>query len=429
MYSLSMGNKLSMHSHQRLFCFANSFFIWALLLFLSGCQSPPNLVSRPALAPQAQLPASCESGQRQPAGYSCRSIFQGQVEAIEPLERFSKRLDILRKDVSGRTSDLELLNAFATDDSRTVTLHLQALGKIYEIALGSHGDRKAMTKFREEVKFFEGQSGDYMRLLTLKKLINSEKLPPAFAQALEKKLRLEEATAIAKFRKAGWIPDPLAKIAKLEKNLQKIDFQKIKKDRKAMLTAMIEYVDETRDSVRNLGEVINKPEYEEADLEAGVHNLRRKLRWVALLARAADGVFVFAPNDDRLSGRLTPPEEKSALAELEDLYGDSKYIDLQPPDPLAIEIDRPAMLDLVKLVTELGAIKDYKESYLDFVDFIMENQLAENRGAAEVIAERAATAKFGAVEVEKTGEASYQYYLAKDPLKRLRASLRRALDQ
>jgi hypothetical protein len=92
-------------------------------------------------------------------------------------------------------------------------------------------------------------------------------------------------------------------------------------------------------------------EFDFTQIESGLHEVRRKVRWLSILPAALDGLFVRpdeAPMDDPLSKYFTPAVLTSPFNHL-------------PPKkdvPSPILLDSPAFLALSWFIAELGTYKD-----------------------------------------------------------------------
>jgi hypothetical protein len=105
------------------------------------------------------------------------------------------------------------------------------------------------------------------------------------------------------------------------------------------------------DCAKTMQEKLEAREFDFSQLESGLHEVRRKVRWLSILPAALDGLFVRpdeAPTSDPLSKYFTP----AVLA--------SPFNHFPPKKDVAspIVLDSPAFLALSWLIAELGAHKD-----------------------------------------------------------------------
>ena len=96
-------------------------------------------------------------------------------------------------------------------------------------------------------------------------------------------------------------------------------------------------------------------EFDLSDLEGGVHEIRRRLRWLSIYAASFSGLIQLGPQDEGASdlARYARP----------DVLG-SKHIQLPAPASGALEVVKPIVLPwdlwgaLSSVIQDLGAIKD-----------------------------------------------------------------------
>ena len=105
------------------------------------------------------------------------------------------------------------------------------------------------------------------------------------------------------------------------------------------------------DSTNDLKDKLSEGGFDFDELEAGVHELRRKIRWLSILPASLDGLFVRregGPIDPALAAYCTPK-----------VLG-SPYNRFAPREDVSdpIELESSSFLAVSWLIAELGALKD-----------------------------------------------------------------------
>lgn len=346
----------------------------------------------------------------------CIQIYGVESDRIQPIDRFFTRLENLKSVLSNKSSDSEVVDALAQETSRTILLQLQALPKIYEASEYTARDIKNALAFRKEIKLVEGQLGFYMRQIELYDRTSPTEVAPQIVDYLKTNMAQSKIKLIGELRESGWLPDPSAKIDALTKRISKIEFKNRKKDQKRQVKALLDLMAATRSEIAELGKYFYKEKFDHEDLEAGLHTVRRALRWITVMISSSDGIYFY----DYLGQR------SAELDALESKYGSSKYLKIKSDSRVGLPLNREAMLQLTRLVTELGLLKDYRESQLDLNDALLAGKFMSSAKKAAVFAEQKMSERFGYINVEASARALYEEYLAKDPLKVLRRDLRQA---
>ncbi|MBC7742027.1 MAG: hypothetical protein H7061_07515 [Bdellovibrionaceae bacterium] len=354
------------------------------------------------------------------------SIFAAQLQCqdlflagrTEPISRFETRLSRLNELLPATLSPDQVINSMNSESVRAILLQLQGLAKIYELSNYENVDLTKFSEFRAEVKEFEDHLGTYMRRRELLKHVIDTQVSPKVLAAIETEVIRERDILKSFMLEKNWLPNPAKKILFLEKQLQEVTFPKKKEDQKMRAKGIIKLIKHYRSSIENLATYIYKPNYNEADLEAGLHSFRRELRWVILAIGSSDGQFYNRP----------PKNSSPELQQLESSYGQSKYLDMAPPQVDALQLNRQSMLILTKLVDQLGRLKDFKESQLDLVRALKAAKSFIDPVAAQKFAYDRMADTFGLIDVELETRKLYEFYLQSDPLKELLNTLKRQID-
>lgn len=351
------------------------------------------------------------------ATLSCGQFYGVPSARIQPADRFAVRLEGLRKALANKTSEGEIVEALAKEHSRTLLLQLQALPKVIEASDYSADDIKNALAFRKEIKVVEGQIGYYVRQIELFERTSPTSVSPELVAYLKNNVELSKQQLIVKLKESGWLPDPNRRIDSLLKRVSKVDFKGRKKDQKRQVKALLDLMSSTREEIADLDRYFYKEKFDHEDLELGLHTMRRALRWMSVIVSASDGLYYYeySPNSS--------PETQA----LEAKYGSSKYLKLKTDPEISLPLNRGAMIQITRLVTELGVLKDYRESQLDLNDALLVGKFISSAKKAAAFAELRMAEHFGTIDVESAARALFEEYLAKDPLKILRQDLRRAL--
>ncbi len=222
-----------------------------------------------------------------------------------------------------------------SNDLRTPMFMLQACGRIFSKIY----DSDVLEALKEDFKQIEDLLGaiDYYLASSnnLKDLI-----PEAYISFFNQKA-IENTQKLAKvLNENGWLSGQ--KIYQIEQDLDSTDWEKDRKEIKKFYTKAIEKIDE----------FVTELDFKFTDLEAHVHELRRKVRWLSIYPQALQGVFAYDEftnsTPDYLQKYLTEGVMKSPFNVL----------------PTNIQIEKPIYLEkghylaMSWLISELGKIKD-----------------------------------------------------------------------
>lgn len=367
-------------------------FLLPLILAVVSCAHSPE-------------PARCPSG-----AAACETVFA--EKRATPYEHFSLRLDVIRAAVSSVHAEGEIIEALNTEAARGALMQLQETSRVYSHTAVSSKDAGRIDWIRKQAKGLEDALGAYQRAKSLQARVTASgtKSEP-LNEAVSREVVKAEAASLARLKEMGWLPRPETKISEIEKELGKIEFEKHAK--RAALAATAKYFEELRASVQNLERYFKSDNYTEEELDLGLHTVRRNLRKVTIVLRSFDGLFEY--------GELPAmPEARELLKK----YGNTKYNTLPVASPGSVKIDFRAALLISRYVTELGLLKDGKETELDLERLLLEEKIAKSPKAARV----RAAAIFGTTRVEADGRRYYNEYLKEDPLAAIVDNLRAELN-
>lgn len=384
------------------------FFNLSLLLLLNACSSAN--VQR------------CPSGDE-----ACGPVLaKNNLPPVEPLVRFREllvRLQIYQKD--GRTPKTkdELIVYYTSEGLRNVLLQIEGLCKIYEDGGLSKKDTKHLKDFHKEMKAFEDIMGQVSLRKTILKIAeelekqNPGSVNPILIASLRERLVQVQDAHYGYLEQNGWLPDPKRKVADLVKYLEKIDFKKAEADQRQIAEDYLILAKHNRDKIKDLHPFIFKDHYTVDDLEAGMHEFRRTIRWMTLILHAARGVFAYSDKVD------ADPE----FAELYNQFKDNKYFLLEEASIGHFSMDKFPFLRLSKLINDLGTLKDTKEAQLYLAEALYKSGVESNEADAAEKARKMALAYYKLADVEPEAQKIYTYYSKRDPLKDIIENLKREL--
>ncbi len=268
------------------------------------------------------------------AAYGVRS------PATRPRERFHRWLAELHDALVGlpaTSRKRDVVQPAIDVDVRRIAFMLEGLYRIY---LGCGGG--SFEKGLGQVKRLEDGLGrvDYCR--TMHAAAVDARLPVDALAWLAKQVKDAEK-ALGKQIAKRWRPDEdgrIRGIAKLVKRLEAAPLDDVAADRTYVALAIANEMDR-----------VGRGEYDLDELEAGVHELRRDVRWFPIYFTALDG---FATLDETLN----PIEAYEPL--LRDPAASSKYAQLaaSPAEPDPIRLSRSLYIANTKWIAELGDLKD-----------------------------------------------------------------------
>jgi hypothetical protein len=172
------------------------------------------------------------------------------------------------------------------NNARTPLFMLEALAKMYT----SFHNRKKFTKIKEHFKLLEDALGaiDYYDMVS-KDLANNKKIPAPIITYLQAQSREKLQSLNEILTENDWLLPEGNRITKIQKKLGEIDWL----EEEAEVTLMNEFYGESIYAIVEFTQDIN---YKFANMEAEVHELRRKLRWLSIYPQAIRGAIQFGKN-------------------------------------------------------------------------------------------------------------------------------------
>jgi hypothetical protein len=257
-----------------------------------------------------------------------------------------------------------LVELVMSKDLRRQVFLMEGISKLYTELHGEPAERVYVG-----VKGLEDRLGHYS--MTKSNLAAAEKVGAApEAVALLKKdveaSRLSLKTLLAD----EWMPDAKGRIPAMRDIVEKWGEAKwgsADKDLKAVRAELS----------RRLEKIESTP-YDMNELEDGIHELRRQLRWFPIYAESLNGVFQL--DDTSNPVKAYEPLLKAPIAT-------SKYVNLPPGDRERVTIALPKSVycALMQLTLDLGALKDTGEPLHFIADAYVRAGLADAAGAKKTV--------------------------------------------
>lgn len=290
----------------------------------------------------------------------CSDIYSRWYEAKKHygLQIFKRNLDRLQEilEQTKKMSASKKIEFFMSSDIRIVFFRLQSLARAYELLYQS---QPLFTEKRAFFKKFEDDLGKidlYISLAKISDQLNYKKLTSYFNAkknaAIDKFLEdlstesLDENTGI--------------KLKSIYKELSEFEkWDKPKKDLKLQVVGLISWAEKLHKDI-----VARK--FTQEDIEKGLHELRRRVRWLLIHIQAFNHLATF--NEEKQVHAEMMTHLKDLLAKNPKLF-ESPFMKLASPDiqnPILIPHTGYAML--TETVTSIGVLKDKAEYDIFFAD-------------------------------------------------------------
>ncbi|MGG9964506.1 hypothetical protein [Ferruginibacter sp. SUN106] len=227
------------------------------------------------------------------------------------------------------------------NNARTPLFMLEGLAKMY---IGLH-NKKKFSKLKEHFKLLEDVLGaiDYYDAFA-KSFSANKNIPVTIVNYLHAQTREKIQSLNELLTEEGWLGAGAERIKKIQKKLSEADWLKEEDEVEAINkfygTAIYEIV-----------EFISKDKLHFDNVEADVHELRRKLRWLSIYPQALQGCIQLSKSKTspkHLTKYLTKEITTSPYNKMPD-SGDCKYFLL---------LNRDYFYALSWIIAELGKLKD-----------------------------------------------------------------------
>lgn len=170
---------------------------------------------------------------------------------------------------------------FYQSNARQILFYLQALARIYK----DIHNKKRFEKMRISFKSLEDQLGkiDYYDSF-IKQFKSNKNVPKAVLENLNIHFQNELNNLKSILQTEGWVDNESSKINKIKKELFTANWKTEKEERIAIGEVIINFIEEIEYKYE-IG-ILNFN-----DLEHGVHEFRRQIRWISIYAQALNGLF------------------------------------------------------------------------------------------------------------------------------------------
>jgi hypothetical protein len=227
------------------------------------------------------------------------------------------------------------------NDCRTKVFMLEGLAKLYA---GLHNEKKFL-KLKERFKLLEDALGaiDYYDAFA-KQFKASRKIPATIKDWLAKKVVEKQAALNAILINGKWINHDPLRVQKVSKKLTKMKWLSPEEEINAIKKFYLK-------SIENIVEFYTEVGNPFTDIEAQVHELRRKLRWLSIYPQALQGAIQLVDSkvaDKNVKKYLIPEIVKSPFNVMPKV-GDNK---------VTLKLEKNYFLALSNMIQSLGTIKD-----------------------------------------------------------------------
>lgn len=266
-------------------------------------------------------------------------VIQNNIEILQ--NKFQKTLKLNEK---------EQLESFLKGDIRVVFFKLQGLARVY--------DKEYDTFFGEYKDYFK-KFEDLYGKLDLQNTLLKQALKinePELVKHYESTKKQAGKDLLAALNESDLLTSHSLAFEKLKSDIKAFkDWKNPKDDKKIHLKRLLS-------ETKKLNKDIKERAYTSDDLELGLHELRRKLRWIVIHVQTLNGLTQYAKEAD------LPSSTQVYLTELLDKNPrllESPFLRMRVSDikhPLVIPQYSHAMLS--EIVTRIGNEKDKVETHL-----------------------------------------------------------------
>ncbi len=251
--------------------------------------------------------------------------------------------------------------------ARQYLFYLEALTHVYEL-LHNH---KRFERMRLWFKSLEDQLGkiDYFDGF-IKEFSAQENFPTALLDRLRFHKSRELSILDDQLKKDGWLNKENGILSTIESELPDADWKTNPEEKKAIGGVIINVIDKIKADYHSGKLNFN-------DIENGVHEFRRQVRWISIYAQALDGLIQL--------NEIKIPEPKLVKYLTKEVL-ESPFNKLPPPrkgvDPIYIE--GPHFYALSWLIAEAGRLKDNGLRIILIEDLIRETGYTHEKNLKQV---------------------------------------------
>ena len=280
--------------------------------------------------------------------------------ASRPLERVLVHAAKVHDILSSEPDVDKLIDKVMAADLRRHVFLLEGIGKVYERRLDEAADAGVSAKELEDA--LGGLSATRTNLA----YAVHTKAPPAVLAHLvkaEKDAMRDLKTLLVE----QWMPDKRGRIPALAEMIEELGDAK-----------WGSYADDKKylrgELVRRLAKV-SDTDFDMGQLETGIHELRRQLRWFPIYAEAVNGLIQLDVTKNPVAAYEPMLQVKLATSKYVDLPDDGREVD-------AIRVSKSLYTALMQLTLDLGGVKDAGEPVEALFEAFVATKHAKNHEEA-----------------------------------------------
>lgn len=263
-------------------------------------------------------------------------IFERELDALGEFFITNKNL-----------SDSAKAGFLMKSDVRQSLFRLQALSRML-----TDQSPKFFKKQREYFKTLEDVVGKLDLAMSLHKTGDGLKEQELSAR-FEKQEKEAQANMITAMKEAGLWDQPEVTIAKLREDFaNKGKWDSGHSEKKALIKIVASYA-------KALNEAVKENKFDNPDIEKGLHELRRRLRWIGMQVTTLSGVVELK---DEAALNIKAETLIKAASEKNPKFFTSKYMKVgEPLVDHPIQVPRQTLAMITEYVSRIGASKDNAE--------------------------------------------------------------------
>lgn len=260
---------------------------------------------------------------------------------FEGLHRFTVQIDKLEKILNDIRSSKERALAFYQSPARQVLFYLESLTHLY----GEMHNRKRFEKIRVASKTLEDQMGkiDYYDGF-IKEFSVQKDFPVVLLDHIRQQMEKELRRLDVMLKKDGWSNGKMSALQSIKNKLQSADWKTGEEDRSGVGKAILHAIEKIKKDYSS-----GKLNFD--DIEHGVHEFRRQIRWISIYAQAVDGLI-------QLKKSRKPDPALASYLTKEVLESPYNQLPAVKPGIIPINVDTEAFYALSWMIAESGRLKD-----------------------------------------------------------------------
>jgi hypothetical protein len=242
---------------------------------------------------------------------------------------------------------------FATT-ARQWLFQLQGLCRIYKKAQ----EKQPFKTLLEPIKALEDQLGavDYWNGWK-EAALSTKEFPLLMFVGIQTHLTAELNSLETMLRNDGWLANDFERLSTMLGELEAVDWHDAKQDRREVRKFLV-------DELEELEAEYHDGAFDFEELEEGVHEFRRKIRWFSIYAQSLEGLVQLRPVSQP-DAALRPYLTKEVV--------ESRFNILPPQNAKdVLQFEAPNFYALSWLIAELGVIKDDGQKCVAFAELATE---------------------------------------------------------